>query len=95
MRISFGAHPAIERLAAVVGLAALGCAQDYRAEFPSWEPTSSLVPLVADRNVALRYIDESWALWRQYGKPDYTYVRAYQESAFRVTTRAPCLTPRA
>lgn len=67
-------------LAAVVGLAALGCAQDYRAEFPSWEPTSSLVPLVADRELALRYIDESWALWQRYGKPDYTYARAYQVS---------------
>lgn len=39
------------------------------------------VPLVTDRKVALRYLDESWVLWQRYGKPDYTYTRAYQESS--------------
>lgn len=67
-------------LVAVVGLVALGCAQDYHVEFPSWEPTSAKVPLVTDRSVALRYLDESWVLWQRYGAPDYTYTRAYQES---------------
>ncbi len=51
------------------------------ARYMNWEPTSAQVPLVRDREVALRYLDQSWAIWKRYPEDDYTYARALQTAS--------------
>lgn len=54
---------------------AFGCAS-VSAAYPSWEPTSLMVPAVRDRTVALADLEASHERWRQRGMESYSYLRA-------------------
>ncbi len=58
---------------------AWGCAS-VRAGYPSWEPTSALVPVVSDRAMALADLEASRKLWLDRRPERYSYVRALQVS---------------
>ena len=73
----------IRRLS-VVAAAQLSCAcaRPHPARFPSWEPTSALVPAIRDRARARRYLAESRSIWERtdpirwsWGGPDGTHHR--------------------
>jgi hypothetical protein len=73
----------------VIILVALGCTP-HHARYPSWEPTSPVVPAVPDRDTARRYLEASWSAFeseRARHGPDtvrYTYVRAREVSGSEV-----------
>jgi hypothetical protein len=48
------------------------------ATYPSWEPTSPVVPQVRSRRVARQYLETSRRVWTALGLTDYAYVRAKQ-----------------
>ena len=67
----------------------MGCAAVHQARYPSWEPTSVLVPTVPDRDTAKAYLAESLKVWRrrfysQSGPRTYSYVRARDVAVDRV-----------
>src|SRR5262245_36454572 len=63
----------------------LACASaPQHATYPSWEPTSPVVPKLESRAVARRYLEASRAIWNQYKLERYSYVRARQLAADRV-----------
>ncbi|HXK19645.1 MAG TPA: hypothetical protein VNG33_17665, partial [Polyangiaceae bacterium] len=64
-------------LALAGGLAACSAAG---AKYPSWEPTTGIVPVVTDRRLALADLEVSRRLWLDRAWHEYSYVRARQTS---------------
>ena len=73
-----------ERLQALVSMlvlaGALAACSSTSAKYPSWEPTTSTVPVVTDRKLALADLEASRQLWLKLAWHEYTYVRARQNS---------------
>ena len=61
------------------------CAEaPHHARYPSWDPTSPIVPSVESRALAREYLATSRARWRKLDYRNYSYVRLREVSAERV-----------
>ena len=61
-------------------LAAAACGGTEPARYPSWEPTSGVVPEQPDRELAERELEQSRRIWVRQRLGRYTYVRGRQLS---------------
>src|SRR5688572_3526883 len=64
----------------LLGAVGWACARQP-TKYPTWEPTSELVPAVRDRKLALADLERSRALWHEQNPASYSYVRALQASS--------------
>lgn len=70
--------------AAAANLASCAAPAIHNARYPSWDPTSPVVPVVIPRAKARAYLAESKRRWHQLDYDHYSYVRVEEVSPSKV-----------
>src|SRR5688572_13824687 len=69
----------------ILALLCGSCSKPHHARFPTWEPTSALVPAVSDRKLALRRLAVSRRIWQR-DDPEYSRYVADEERGLAPAT---------